>query len=460
MVQIINKPGFGELFGTALGTGLGQGLQQGTSQGLQLLVNQRLQDLAQRNLQQRLETGLQPLFGEQSQQYSQLPNELLSPLIKELSKAKQNVSQAAPGLRTLIPELSDEDAAKVASLTPGLQLEFYRDYRQNPEALQAMLKTVKPSPLLQAQQPQLMPKSLTPEQKLDQQINKLASRGDGEQRSTDITINKSQKTPEQQVGQPEPLKLENAKVSNSVDKTFFNRAREVLNVVKEPREELPEGASFAERAKRARDIKEEQKEVKKAEAQAQKEGMKFYHDINKAAKGAKEDLIRLDEIMELNEKGNLGFPVLNTIIKSVGKGIFGHGVDLSFLMTRDAQKLDKLSNDFVKNAKEYFGSRLTDQDLKVYLTTLPTLFQSKEGRREVIRNMRIFLDAKALRQKAANQILKANNNKFPENYEGLIEEIAGPELNNLAAEYKASPSLQAAQPGIAERILQGVGLAY
>jgi hypothetical protein len=83
MVQIINKPGFGELLGTSLGSGLSKGLETGLGQGLQLLVNQRMQDLAQRNLRQRLTQGLEPFYGEQAAAYANLPESTINTLLKE-----------------------------------------------------------------------------------------------------------------------------------------------------------------------------------------------------------------------------------------------------------------------------------------------------------------------------------------------------------------------------------------
>lgn len=84
MAQILPRDTIAE----RLGTGLGTGLQQGISSGLQSLLNDKLQKMSQ----QRLRTGLQPFFGEQADQYSNLPPELLAPLIKE--KAREPLYKA------------------------------------------------------------------------------------------------------------------------------------------------------------------------------------------------------------------------------------------------------------------------------------------------------------------------------------------------------------------------------
>lgn len=187
--------------------------------------------------------------------------------------------------------------------------------------------------------------------------------------------------------------------------------------------------------------KEEQKKEElslKEQKRIDKETAPYYSATIKEGKAAKEGLMRLNKIEKLTKEGNLGVPIFNSLIKTIDKGIFGIGIDLKGLMTADAQELDKLSTDFVKNAKDFFGSRITDNDLKAFMQTIPTLSQSNAGRIRVINNMRLFLDAAALKDKTMKQIIKENNGKRPANLDILVEERIAPELDLLADKFKES----------------------
>ena len=43
--------------------------------------------------------------------------------------------------------------------------------------------------------------------------------------------------------------------------------------------------------------------------------------------------------------------------------------------------------EFVKNAKQYFGPRLTKQEIQLYMKTMPTLMQTDAGKKKVIENL-------------------------------------------------------------------------
>jgi hypothetical protein len=56
----------------------------------------------------------------------------------------------------------------------------------------------------------------------------------------------------------------------------------------------------------------------------------------------------------------------------------------------DAQRYVKTINNFTRNAKETYGSRITNFDLQQFLKRLPTLANSEEGRRQIIEQMKII----------------------------------------------------------------------
>lgn len=172
------------------------------------------------------------------------------------------------------------------------------------------------------------------------------------------------------------------------------------------------------------------KESAKEQAEIDKETLPEYKAIIKEAKAAKDNNKRLERMEELNEKGSLGVPLFNSVIVSASPYL-----DVSSLMSADAQEFNKLSNDFIKSAKEIFGSRITDNDLKAFLKTVPTLAQTQEGRRRVIRSLKSANEASLLKKNALDELLKENKGKRPRNLELLIEEKIAPQLDELAKSY-------------------------
>jgi len=167
-----------------------------------------------------------------------------------------------------------------------------------------------------------------------------------------------------------------------------------------------------------------------------KETKPFFDKITKESREAKKNDMRLNRMEELVRKGNLTGPLLSSVLETASKGIFGLGIDLTGLINADSQEFNKLSKDFLKGAKEIFGSRITDFDAKAFLSTVPSLLQSDEGKMRVINNLRLFNDASAVERQALEQIIEENNGRRPRNLESLVEKRSKEILDNLADQFK------------------------
>lgn len=167
---------------------------------------------------------------------------------------------------------------------------------------------------------------------------------------------------------------------------------------------------------------------------ADKETLPVYKDIVKSGKDAQENIMRLDRMQELVNKGNLPEGLFNSVLEGLSDRL---GIDISGIQNADAQEFKKLSKDFVKNAKSFFGARLTDMDLKTFLQTVPTLSQSNDGRQRVINNLRNLEEAKVIRKQALDSILRANNGRRPRDIEQQIDDLSKPFLDELAKKFKS-----------------------
>ena len=187
----------------------------------------------------------------------------------------------------------------------------------------------------------------------------------------------------------------------------------------------------------ARKERFEEKKFSAAEQrEINKETKPYYEKINNEGKEAQKSEMRLDRMEELIKKGNIRHPFWNSLFNTVSHGIFGIGIDLNFLQNADTQEFKKLSQDFLKGVKNYFGSRVTQQEVQLFLETIPSLSQTDEGKMRVLNNLRVFNDAALSEKKAMQQIIKENGGKRPANLEEQVEERTAQLKDQLAQVFK------------------------
>ncbi len=167
--------------------------------------------------------------------------------------------------------------------------------------------------------------------------------------------------------------------------------------------------------------------------------------INTAYKAARDSDTRLDRMAKLAETGKLNGPLFSGLVKGIKIPIIGHvGLPQGWL-TPESQEFDKLSTDFVKGAKDVFGSRMTQGEVDLFLKTIPSLTNSDEGKKVLIRNLKIMNEGAKVKKEALDSILKLNGGKYPANLDNLVEEVAGPKLEALKEKFIAGDEKLAAK---------------
>lgn len=196
----------------------------------------------------------------------------------------------------------------------------------------------------------------------------------------------------------------------------------------------------------------ERRESRAEQTEINKETLDYYKETRKAAKAAKENNMRLDRMEELKNEGDLQNPLVYATLKKFH-------LDIPALQSADSQEFVKLSNDFLRNAKDIFGARLTNLDVSTFLRIVPELSQSKEGMQRIIQNMRAFNEASHIRSNELTKVIKENNGKRPANLDSLVEERISPQLDTIAERFKSgyeSKPLQAAT-NVASNLALSVG---
>lgn len=146
------------------------------------------------------------------------------------------------------------------------------------------------------------------------------------------------------------------------------------------------------------------------------------------AKSAKDTLARLGRMEELNKTGKLDSPIYIEFLKKTG-------LDIPALTTPDSQEFRKLEVDFLKDAKNIFGARVTNYEASQFLKSIPSLSQSKEGREKVIRNLKIMNEAKLVRANTLREILKENNGIPPLDLAEQVEDRSAPKIDKLLSKF-------------------------
>lgn len=170
----------------------------------------------------------------------------------------------------------------------------------------------------------------------------------------------------------------------------------------------------------------------RGEAEDARENYKTYRDGLKAAKEVSKDIKRMDVLQKSNK---INTPLWSAAVKAVTHGIMGHGLDVTSLLSPESQEFNKIATGFLKNAKQYFGARMTQGELELFMETIPTLTNSHEGRQVLINNLKIFNEAQILRGQLANELTNYFEGKIPANLDELVEAAGKDQLDALANEF-------------------------
>jgi hypothetical protein len=127
-----------------------------------------------------------------------------------------------------------------------------------------------------------------------------------------------------------------------------------------------------------------QEKVARQEKRYEK-NLPLYEETDKKLAGLKNE----DEVIEILEELNES--------KKLPKGLGRVNINykegnllVPALSSPEAQRYIKTVNEFLSKAKDTFGSRVTNFELDRFLQRLPTLANTEEGRREILKQMKYF----------------------------------------------------------------------
>lgn len=109
------------------------------------------------------------------------------------------------------------------------------------------------------------------------------------------------------------------------------------------------------------------------------------------------------------------------------------------LASPEAQRFVKTINDFTTQAKDSYGARVTNFDLTQFLKRLPTLANSEEGRRQILKQMKTINDINQLHESSVlNSFDEYGGIRYLDfdKAEQVAQKKSEPQLKKLRSEFK------------------------
>lgn len=178
------------------------------------------------------------------------------------------------------------------------------------------------------------------------------------------------------------------------------------NIEEWPPLETPSNMTPAERVKwENNNEKENNKELK--ESQSKK---KIYRDNG----------LLIKSMTNTNDSGKLPSGLSSLIIDPKTGDIRGEA-QLAGLVNPETQLYVKNLKQFLKGAKEFFGARVTNFDVTSFMAQLPTLLNSEQGRRLILKQMEYLNDLEQVHNTTLNEGLKNYGRKA--NYGQIVKAV-------------------------------------
>lgn len=146
---------------------------------------------------------------------------------------------------------------------------------------------------------------------------------------------------------------------------------------------------------------------------------KYVDSIYDQEKAKNEEDNVLKRIIHVSEKDDARNPVLSAVMKQIG-------VDYQGLQNADTLELGKLERWFLRGGVKMFGGRVTNAEMGVLLSSVPSMLQTKEGRIRLANQMLLANKDFHDEYKALDEILEEHGDVRPANIRTLVERRMGP----------------------------------
>lgn len=413
---------------------------------------------------------------------------------------KLHENQSADKIRKAFPEMDPEAAEWISTLESKDQVEALKNMYEKKEEKPFSLESVTPQQKDQLRQAMSHPevlKQLTEEQV--QKLQRYLNPSEDQQAQEDVTQNRPSWN--QNIGE----QLQMAPGMRGLDEKFESKIPGLSSLVEAgsgfvpERKERSSVQSFPELRHgskgEANQIESTQPQYENMPAEAktrrtllQKPGAREL-EINKVVEqeklrqnayketkeerkqflqdyqASKRDLDDLNRFQELEKDGKLDTPGYVEFLKR-------SGLDIPALLNPESEEFQKIAANFLRDAKNYYGGRVSNMEMEQFLKTIPSLSQSPDGRKRVIANLKNLARAKTERYQAYKDIKSETRGNIPIDVAEQVEDRIDKRMDHLAEQFrkdlakevpagqnKMITALQAALGSAAGRIPSSIGKA-
>lgn len=210
--------------------------------------------------------------------------------------------------------------------------------------------------------------------------------------------------------------------------------------------------SAADKKERLAREREERTLKGKRQLQVDKETFPYYDKIKKQAATTDEIDARLDQMEELLNTGKVQSGVTASIFDTLKNlpwfiGRLGGVIEQAFT-SNESQIFKKLSQDFLRDAKPYFGSNLSTREVELFLERVPNLMQSTEGKRGVIRNFRALNEYTKAVDDIMEGVIAENGGERPRHLESKVHAKTKKAAEKLRQSFRDSVKMVKKMPGV------------
>lgn len=163
-------------------------------------------------------------------------------------------------------------------------------------------------------------------------------------------------------------------------------------------------------------------------------GLKEYQEAGSKLQGMTRDKERFEILETLNKSDKLpkGLGRINVDLKE-------GNLILPSIASPEAERYVKTLNEFSSGAKDTFGSRVTNFDLAQYLKRFPTLLNTKEGRRQLLDQMKLVNQINSVYYKNLKKVYDdaGGVRKIDSDVaQRLAEKLTEPTVSKLSAKFR------------------------
>lgn len=148
------------------------------------------------------------------------------------------------------------------------------------------------------------------------------------------------------------------------------------------------------------------------------ESQKFDDKIREDATRAKKQLEVADDVLKAVSSGNVHPSSYANIFSAIPK--YGEQISDAFL-NKDEAQLKAVSPYLIEGWREVFGTRLTDADLKVVQSKIPSIGKDPEANKAIVSIIKKYAQKSIDRYEAAKKIKEENDGLRPLGYEDMVE---------------------------------------